>query len=288
LLDKKPEWIKKKVSFNNENIRIVTELLEKTNLNTVCKSAKCPNIYECFSKKTATFMILGNSCTRRCRFCGVEKSKPETLDEKEPENIAKAAKELGLKYIVVTSVTRDDLEDGGALQFVKVVRELKKNLPDSRIECLIPDFKGSIKDLRTVLNEDIFVLNHNVETVKRLYGQIRPIAEYQTSLNLLKNVKSIRKDVYSKSGFMLGLGETRDEISELLIDLKNHDVDIITIGQYLRPAKENIEVFKYYTPKEFEEIKEEAQRLNFLSVACDTFVRSSYLAADINAFKNFA
>ncbi len=280
-METKPEWIKKSISPSNENLKTVTNILNNHSLNTVCQSAHCPNIFECFSKKTATFMIMGNVCTRNCSFCAVSTGKSSPLDINEPKNIAEAVLEMGLKYIVITSVTRDDLPDGGAGHFAKVVKEIKEKAPYSKIEILIPDFKGKKESLLKVLSEDIHVLNHNIETIKRNYPQIRSLAQYETSLSILRNAKKMRPDIYVKSGFMLGLSENEEEIKELLQDLKQNSCDIVTIGQYLRPSKENTAVKKYYTPEEFEKIKNIAKGFDFKSVACDIFTRSSYMASDL-------
>jgi lipoic acid synthetase len=277
----KPEWLKKKICLNSSNINDVKSLLIGLNLHTVCQSAKCPNIFECFSRKTATFMLMGNICTRNCAFCGIEKGKPLLLDNKEPENTAKAALNMGLDYVVLTSVTRDDLEDGGAKHFGRTVREIKKVMLESRVECLIPDLKGSLKNLEILLYSGPDVLNHNIETVERNYRLIRKSADYKRSINILKNSKIIIPDILTKSGFMLGLGEGREEIYQLLFDLKNADCDIITIGQYLSPGPKNFPVQKYYSPEEFEEIKREAENFNFKSVISGVFVRSSYNAAKV-------
>lgn len=284
---KKPEWLKKTVSLNNSNINQVKDLLANLNLNTVCQSAKCPNIFECFSKKTATFMLMGNICTRNCAFCGVRSGKPQNLDKFEPKNIAKAVKEMGLSYIVLTSVTRDDLEDGGAKHFAKTVREIKNTDPNLKVECLIPDFKGSKENLKILLDEKPDVLNHNLETIKRNYKTIRDQASYSKSLAILKNSKDINPEVLTKSGFMLGLGEEIEEILELLHDLESTNCDIVTIGQYLQPSKENYPVQKYYSGEEFEKIKNLAGNFNFKSVVAGIFVRSSYEAAStINEINN--
>lgn len=277
----KPEWLKKKICLNSSNINDVKSLLIGLNLHTVCQSAKCPNIFECFSRKTATFMLMGNICTRNCAFCGIEKGKPLLLDNKEPENTAKAALNMGLDYVVLTSVTRDDLEDGGAKHFGRTVREIKKVMLESRVECLIPDLKGSLKNLEILLYSGPDVLNHNMETVERNYRLIRKSADYKRSINILKNSKIIIPDILTKSGFMLGFGEGREEIYQLLFDLKNADCDIITIGQYLSPGPKNFPVQKYYSPEEFEEIKREAENFNFKSVISGVFVRSSYNAAKV-------
>jgi len=277
-LDKKPPWLKKKISLNNSNISKVKKLLDSSHLHTVCQSAKCPNIYECFSKKTATFMLMGDICTRNCGFCGVESGRPGPPDSKEGENIARAVKEMGLLYVVLTSVTRDDIDDGGASHFYETVRCIKELNPDTKVECLIPDFKGNITSLKKVLSGELDVLNHNVETVKDNYPKVRKNADYRRSLKLLKNTKEIRPDIYTKSGFMLGLGETIEKIKELLEDLKESDVDIITIGQYLQPSLDNIEVSKYYKPEEFEGIKKTAMEMGFAAVEAKPLIRSSYCA----------
>jgi len=276
---KKPEWLKKTVSLNNSNINQVKDLLTNLKLNTVCQSANCPNIFECFSKKTATFMLMGNICTRNCAFCGVRSGKPQNLDKFEPKNVAKAVKEMGLNYIVLTSVTRDDIEDGGAKHFAKTVREIKTKDPSLKVECLIPDFKGRKENLKILLDAKPDVLNHNLETIKRNYKTIRDRANYNKSLDILKNSKDINPEVFTKSGFMLGLGEETGEILELLHDLENANCDIVTIGQYLQPSKENHPVQKYYSDEEFERIKSLASSFNFKSVIAGIFVRSSYKAA---------
>ncbi|MCL4417773.1 MAG: lipoyl synthase [Actinobacteria bacterium] len=283
---KKPKWLKKTVSLNNSNINQVQNLLTNLKLNTVCQSAKCPNIFECFSKKTATFLLMGNICTRNCAFCGVKSGKPQDLDKFEPENIAKAVQEMGLNYIVLTSVTRDDLEDGGAKHFAKTVQEIKSIDPNIKVECLIPDFKGSKENLKILLDVKPDVLNHNLETIKVNYKTIRHHASYNKSLDILRNSKDIDPEILTKSGFMLGLGEEMEEILELLQDLENINCDIVTIGQYLRPSKDNYPVQKYYSDKEFEKIKKLASNFNFKSVVAGIFVRSSYEAAStVNEIK---
>ena len=278
---KKPEWIKKRLSLNNKNIEQVKDLLLNLNLNTVCQSAKCPNIFECFSKKTATFLLLGNICTRNCTFCGVNSGVPLLTDAREPASIAWAVKVMGLEYIVLTSVTRDDLPDGGAGHFASTVREIKKILPGSKVECLIPDFQGNPKSLEVLLNEDLYVLNHNMETVKTNYRKIRNRANYRRSLDILRFSRKLKPELLTKSGFMLGLGESIEEIRGLLADIKDADCDIVTIGQYLKPARENFPVKKYYTPEEFDEIKQMAETFNFKHVLSGVFVRSSYHASAI-------
>jgi lipoic acid synthetase len=275
----KPEWLKKKVFLNNQNIARVNNLILDLNLHTVCQNAKCPNIFECFGNKTATFLLLGNICSRNCAFCSVESGRPMAIDENEPENIANAVSALELKYIVLTSVTRDDLADGGAGQFAKTVRQIKAVMPEAKVECLIPDFKNEAKNLEILLLEDLNVLNHNIETVKENYAGIRNGADYQKSLKILDSSKHIKPDIVTKSGFMLGLGENPEEVYGLLKDLKTVNCDIVTIGQYLSPGKNNIPVQKYYSPEEFAEMEKYAQNMGFKYVVSGVFVRSSYLAA---------
>ena len=262
-MDKKPPWLKKKIGLDNKNISAIKNLIDSSCLHTVCQSAKCPNIFECFSKRTATFMLMGDRCTRNCGFCGVKSGRPLPLDRDEPKKIASAIKEMDLLYAVITSVTRDDLDDGGASHFAETVKAIKKLNPDTRVECLVPDFGGNKKNLETLLLEELDVLNHNIETVESNYGKARSGADYERSLKLLKRAKEIRPDIYTKSGFMLGLGESKEQILKLLEDLKKNKVDIITIGQY-------------YTPEEFKEIEKTARKFGFRAVAAGPFVRSSY------------
>ena len=275
-MDKKPPWLKKKIRLDNKNISAIKNLIDSSRLHTVCQSAKCPNIFECFSKRTATFMLMGDTCTRNCGFCGVNSGKPLPLDKGEPKKIALAVKEMDLLYAVITSVTRDDLDDGGASHFAETVKAIKNLNPDTKIECLIPDFGGNKMNLETLLSEEPDVLNHNIETIKQNYSRARSSANYDRSLKLLKNVKEIRSGIYTKSGFMLGLGENREQILKLLEDLKESKVDIVTIGQYLSPSKDNIAISKYYSPEEFKEIENTALKIGFTAVASGPFVRSSY------------
>ena len=275
-MDKKPPWLKKKINLSNINISQVKNLIDDSHLHTVCQSAKCPNIFECFGRKISTFMLMGDRCTRNCRFCGVISGNPLPLDKRELERIAKAVKIMGLGYAVITSVTRDDLPGGGAAHFARTVTEIKKINPGARIECLVPDFGGNTESLKILLDAEINVLNHNLETVKRRYGEIRSKAKYRASLDLLKKAKRIKPGVLTKSGFMVGLGERLEEIRELLQDLKNADCDIVTIGQYLRPSAGNIKVAKYYTPEEFRQLKTLAETFKFKAVSSGIFVRSSY------------
>ena len=273
-----PDWIRTKNLAESHNTR---HLLRRYKLTTVCEEARCPNRAECFSKPTATFMILGSSCTRNCGFCSVTSSVPQPVDDHEPENIALAAEELRLKYVVITSVTRDDLPDGGAGQFAKTVYALRKRIPGIKIEVLTPDFQGMESSLKIVLESGPDVFNHNMETVPRLYSSVRPEADYERSLYVLENAKNITPDVFTKSGFMLGLGETRDEITTSLKDLRKVGCDFVTIGQYLRPAKKNLPVVEYLLPEVFEKLKIEALRMGFRYAASGPMVRSSMNAEEM-------
>jgi len=274
-----PDWLTKKIpcgSIPTENI------LNGLNLNTVCVSAHCPNRGECFSKGEATFMILGNVCTRNCNFCAVQKGRPLVVDLEEPKKIADAVREMGLKYIVVTSVTRDDLEDGGASQFAEVARLLRKFFKyDIGIEFLIPDLGGNWQALELIVRQDINVLNHNIETVGALYPKVRPQANYGRSLELLKKAKDIKPTLFTKSGLMLGLGESEKEIIQILCDLRKAECDFLTIGQYLRPGPGQLEVKEYITPEDFEKYKTLALGMGFIGVASGPFVRSSYNARSL-------
>jgi lipoyl synthase len=280
-LDRKPPWLKKKISLNNSNISIVKNLIESGHLHTVCQSAKCPNIFECFSRKTATFMLMGDICTRNCAFCGIESGRPGPLDRSEPDKIARAVREMGLRYAVITSVTRDDLADGGASHFYDTVRRIKELNPGVRVECLIPDFRGDKESLEKVISSGLDVLNHNIETIEDNYSFVRKGAEYNRSLKVLDATKNIKAGMMTKSGFMVGLGENMDQIVKIMEDLIKNRVDILTVGQYLQPSPENIRVSKYYRPEEFDRIKETALDMGFLSVESGPFVRSSYRAEDV-------
>lgn len=275
---RKPEWLKIPIRRGN-NLAYVEDLLKESTLNTVCKEANCPNRMECYSNKTATFMILGSICTRGCRFCNVTGGEPGCPDPEEPAKLAEAVKALGLKFAVVTSVTRDDLEDGGASVFASVINEVHSLNPPVGIEVLIPDFQGDRKALETVLKARPEILNHNVETVPSLYSEVRPEAEYRRSLEVLARVKEIDPSIYTKSGLMLGLGETEEEVMQVLKDLRNSNCDFLTMGQYLRPSKEHLPVKKYVSPDTFKKYEKEALSLGFKAAACAPFVRSSYNAA---------
>jgi lipoic acid synthetase len=276
-----PAFARKK--YNIGELAAVKARLRELGLHTVCESAKCPNIGECFKKPTATFMILGEVCTRRCGFCSVKKGLTLPPSPAEPGNIAIAVGKLGLKHAVITSVTRDDLPDGGAGQFEAVISILKREFPGLVVEVLTPDFKGSTAALRKVIEAGPHIFNHNLETVPRLYMKVRPQAVYERSLKVLRTAKSFRPDVYVKSGIMAGLGETYDEVVSVMRDLRDAGCDLLTIGQYLRPSKANLQVEEYVLPEVFERYAETGKRMGFLSVASAPFVRSSY-----NAEKVFA
>jgi lipoic acid synthetase len=272
-----PDWIKVKAPGSPNYLRLKRILREK-NLHTVCEEARCPNIGECWGNKTATFLILGDTCTRGCRFCAIDKGKPLALDPEEPRNVALVVKDLGLEHIVVTSVNRDDLPDGGAAHYAKTVFWIKQLNPRIRVELLIPDFEGNLQALGIVVGSGIDILNHNIETVPRLYGKVRPGHTYACSLNILRQAKKMQADVLTKSGFMLGVGESSDEVMTTLRDLRENGVDIVTIGQYLQPSNRQLKVERYVSPQEFEEFKTAGEKLGFRHVESGPLVRSSYHA----------
>jgi lipoic acid synthetase len=277
---RRPEWLKIKISNPKEMLQM-RSILKRAKLNTVCQEANCPNCYECFTKKkTATFMILGKYCTRNCRFCNVLKNIPEIVDLDEPIRVAETVKLLNLDHTVITSVTRDDLDDGGAFQFAKVIREIKRLNPTTTIEVLIPDFQGNINALKTVVNEKPDIINHNIETVKRLYSDVRPEANYIQSLELLKNVKKLNSSIYAKSGIMVGLGENKNEVIDTMKDLRRYECDFLTVGQYLQPSSEHYELKEYIHPDIFKYYESVANELGFIQAACSPFVRSSYNAKE--------
>jgi len=280
--NRKPAWLKIKISSNAE-LHSVVDMMRKLNLNTVCQEAKCPNLMECFSKKTATFMILGRECTRNCTFCTVSKNEPTTVDMEEPFHVAEAVKKLGLKHVVITSVTRDDLPDGGAGHFVAVIEAVREVAENTDIEVLIPDFQGNKDALYQVVKARPKVINHNIETIERLYPEVRPMANYHRSLELIRRVKEMDPNIFSKSGFMVGLGETQEEVLQLLQDLREFGCDIVTIGQYLAPSKKHHPVIEYVTPEIFAMYKIKAEEMGFTYVASSPLVRSSYNAGE--AFK---
>jgi len=275
----KPDWLKKKLNADRSRLSEIKVMLRSLRLNTVCEEAKCPNIGECFASRTATFMILGNVCTRNCRFCAVSKGIPGSPDPKEPENISRAVHVLKLRHAVITSVTRDDLDDGGASHFVDVVRELRKNCPDTTIELLIPDLNGNWKALERIVREHPDVLNHNVETVPSLYVSVRPGATYERSIGLLRRVKEIDSSIITKSGIMVGLGEDEDEVKSVIDDLIGAGCRMLTIGQYLQPSHKHLPVVEYITPEQFESYRIFALERGFSFVASGPLVRSSYHAA---------
>ncbi len=275
---RRPAWLVRPVSDLKAVDRMETRL-RKLQLETVCQSAHCPNLGECFGRGTATFMILGTRCTRRCRFCAVEKGSPRPVDENEPFRVARAVQLLGLNHVVVTSVTRDDLPDGGAEQFVRTIRHIRKTCKGARVEVLVPDFNGSVKALQNVCKSRPDVFNHNIETVARLYARVRPIAKYRRSLGVLSYASS--QGLFVKSGLMLGLGETENEIKRTFIELKCAGCAALTLGQYLAPSKDHVPVVRYVPPKEFEMWAETARAMGFKAVASGPLVRSSYRAEDM-------
>ena len=280
-IKKKPEWIRSKI-LDTQTFFKTKAVVNKNGLNTVCQEANCPNITECWSKKHATFMIMGDTCTRGCAFCDVKTGKPGQLDPFEPFKISKAVKELNLNHVVITSVDRDDLEDGGANHFKNVVFETRKNNPNTTIEVLTPDFLRKGDSYKKVLESNPDVFNHNIETVPSLYRSVRPGSRYFASVDLLKSVKEINKTIFTKSGIMLGLGETKDEIIQVMDDLLFAGVDFLTIGQYLQPTERHYPLNRYVHPDEFEELACYAKSLGFVSVASAPLVRSSY-HADLQA-----
>lgn len=273
-----PPWLKKRVIIN-ENLKKTSTILKGLKLHTVCEEAGCPNVNECFSNLTATFMVLGNVCTRNCRFCGVKKGESLPVDNTEPSRVAEAVKRLNLKYIVITSVTRDDLADGGAGQFAKTIFAIKQKIPDSKIEVLVPDFKGNQESLKTVFLAKPDVFNHNMETIEKFYPKVRPQANYKRSLNVLKFAKEA--DFITKSGMMLGFGEKKEEVIKVMQDLRNVNCNLLTIGQYLQPNKKCLEVERFVPPEEFAEYQKVGEKLGFASVVSGPFVRSSYQAEEM-------
>ncbi|MEA2021624.1 MAG: lipoyl synthase [Candidatus Caldatribacteriota bacterium] len=273
-------WLRRKLP-DQKVIDKMENLLKDLNLHTVCDSALCPNRGECFKNGTATFMIMGDVCTRNCQFCAVKKGKPVPLDPREPIHIAQAAKYLKLKHVVVTSVTRDDLFDGGAEHFAQTVIAIRKLLPRSTVEILIPDFQGSREALQKVIEVRPEVINHNIETIERLYSSVRPIADYKTSLQLINRVKIDNEDIITKSGIMLGLGEEKEEVVKAMKDLRKVNCDLLTIGQYLRPSPQHLKVKEYIHPDEFEVYRKIGMSLGFKHVLSGPLVRSSYRAGVI-------
>jgi lipoic acid synthetase len=280
-----PEWARRSAT-HFESLNTLKTGLRALNLHTVCESARCPNIHECFHRGAATFMILGNLCTRGCGFCSVPKGNPRIhdmkLDPAEPANVARMAAEMKLRYVVITSVNRDDLADGGSVHFAETVREVRVAVSAARVEVLTPDFDGNMDAVARVLDAAPHVFNHNMETVPRLYRRVRPQADYRQSLDVLRFARRHRPEVMTKSGFMVGLGEAADEVTQLLHDLREQDVDVATIGQYLQPTRRNLPVKEYVTPERFEEYKEAGLAMGFKMVFSGPLVRSSYMADLVN------
>tara|TARA_A100001011_G_scaffold189750_1_gene198221 strand:- start:519 stop:1451 length:933 start_codon:yes stop_codon:yes gene_type:complete len=276
-IKKKPKWIRSQLA-NSKEFFLTKTIVNKNNLVTVCQEANCPNITECWSKRHATFMIMGDTCTRACAFCDVKTGKPGKLDELEPIKISQAVKKLDLKHVVITSVDRDDLEDGGSNHFYRVINQTRKTNPKTTIEVLTPDFLRKGDAYKKVLEANPDVFNHNIETVPSLYLKVRPGSRYFASLELLKNAKMTNKKVFTKSGIMVGLGETRDEILQVMDDLKSANVDFLTIGQYLQPSVKHFPLDRYYTPEEFKELGDIAKSKGFLLVSSSPLTRSSYHA----------
>lgn len=279
---RKPEWIRAK-SHGNPRVQHIKDMLREHQLHTVCEEAACPNLGECFSHGTATFLIMGNICTRRCPFCDVAHGRPDPLDQNEPQHLAKTIAAMQLKHVVITSVDRDDLRDGGADHFVQCINEVRRQSPQTDIEILVPDFRGRMDvalDILTQSPPDIF--NHNLETIPRLYKAARPGSDYQWSLDLIKRFQAMHPDVPTKSGLMLGLGETLDEVKQVMQDLRDHSCRMLTLGQYLQPSRHHLPVDRFVTPAEFDELGEAGKAMGFAHVASGPMVRSSY-HADLQA-----
>ena len=277
-----PEWLKVRMPGGPRYIEL-KNLMRDSELHTVCEEAHCPNIGSCWERGTATFMILGDICTRACAYCAVTTGRPGTLDLQEPARLAETALRMGLRYAVITSVNRDDLPDGGAFMFAQCIAQVRKRLPDCKIEVLIPDFQGDRRALETVMEARPDTLNHNIETVRRIFHRVRPKGDFDQSLELLAQAKTIAPDAVTKSGMMVGLGETWGEIIDNMRELRSAGCDLLTIGQYLRPSEKHIALARWYTPEEFEELKREGEALGFRHVASGPLVRSSYHADEQHA-----
>lgn len=274
-----PDYLKRPI-IDTDKTRTVRRILKTKCLNTVCENARCPNKNECYTKNTATFLIMGNNCTRNCRYCNISCARPEPLDLNEPFHVAEAVKDLGLKYAVITSVTRDDLSDGGAEHFANCIYEIRKISPDVKIEILTPDFKGNKDSLNTIIKARPNVFNHNIETVRNVFKTARAQGDYDCSLEVLKYIKD-NSNIITKSGLMIGLGETFEDIEQTLVDLKNVGCDILTIGQYIQPSKAHLEVSKYYNPEEYENLKQLAKKVGIKHYQIGPLVRSSYRASEL-------
>ena len=274
-----PDYLKRPI-IDTDKTRTVRKILKTKCLNTVCENARCPNKNECYTKNTATFLIMGGDCTRNCKYCNIACAKPKPLDPQEPKHVAEAVQALGLKYAVITSVTRDDLPDGGAEHFANCIYEIRKICPDTKIEILTPDFKGDKKSLDLIIKAHPDVFNHNIEAVRDIFKTVRPQGDYNCSLEVLKYVKD-NSDILAKSGLIIGLGETFKQIEQTLVDLKDVGCDIVTIGQYIQPSKQHLEVAKYYTPQEYDELKALAKKVGIKNYQIGPLVRSSYRAAEL-------
>jgi lipoic acid synthetase len=275
--ERRPPWLRVRAP-TGETYHWLKRLMRSKQLHTVCEEAHCPNMGECWAHRTATFLILGETCTRNCRFCNVKTGRPAPLDPEEPEHVAQAVQAMDLKHAVITSVDRDDLPDGGASVFAAVIRRIRELQPGCTVEVLIPDFRGRIEPLKTVMDERPDILNHNIETVPRLFRAVQPQCRYEWSMDVLRNAKILWPEAITKSGLMVGLGETVDEVLEVMRDLRKLDVDILTIGQYLQPTKQHIPITRYYTPEEFEMFRERGYDMGFRWVESQPLVRSSYHA----------
>ncbi|MCH2309498.1 MAG: lipoyl synthase [SAR202 cluster bacterium] len=274
-----PEWLKVKMP-SGDNFKYLDSIISNENLNTVCKEARCPNIGECWNQKTATFMILGDTCTRACTYCAVTSGNPNQLDLAEPIRLSNTVNRLGLEYAVITSVNRDDLPDGGAEIFSQCIKLIKKNSPYCKVEVLTPDFQGNLDSLKSIINEKPDTFNHNIETVRRIFPKIRAKGNYELSINVLGQAKQLDKNLITKSGMMVGVGETLDEIIDTLKDLRSVNCDLLTVGQYLRPSKKHTAMARWYTPSEFKKIQSIGYELGFKHVASGPLVRSSYHAKE--------
>lgn len=274
-----PDYLKRPI-IDTDKTRTVRKILKTKCLNTVCENARCPNKNECYTKNTATFLIMGGDCTRNCKYCNITCAKPKPLDPQEPKHVAEAVQALRLKYAVITSVTRDDLPDGGAEHFANCIYEIRKICPDTKIEILTPDFKGDKKSLDLIIKAHPDVFNHNIEAVRDIFKTVRPQGDYNCSLEVLKYVKD-NSNILTKSGLIIGLGETFKQIEQTLVDLKNVGCDIVTIGQYIQPSKQHLEVAKYYTPQEYDELKALAKKVGIKNYQIGPLVRSSYRAAEL-------
>ena len=272
-----PPWIRTRV-VEGESFKELKQLVQSKQLHTVCEEARCPNIFDCWSRRTATFMILGDVCTRACRFCAVTSGRPVELDIGEPLRVAESVAQLGLRHAVITSVDRDDLADGGSGMFARTIKAIRRRSPATTIEVLTPDFQGDLAAVQTVVEAGPDIFNHNTETVPRLYSRIRPKAVYANSLALLQHVKRLAPQMVTKSGLMVGLGETEDELLDVFRNMRAHDIDVLTVGQYLRPSTKHAEVARYYRPEEFVQLKQQAMELGFAHVEAGPLVRSSYHA----------